>query len=55
MATLRDGFLEISSGWMVIDDFDDLTDRLERLAKWTEENGPLLPDEESTVQLMIES
>jgi hypothetical protein len=52
---MRDGFHEIVSGWMIIDDFDDLTERIERAAEWTEANGPLQPDEEATVKLMIES
>ncbi len=52
---MRDGFREIVSGWMIIDDFDDLTDRIERAAEWTTANGPLQPDEEATVKLMIEA
>lgn len=51
---MRDGFREIVSGWMLIDDFDDLTDRIERAAEWAESNGPLLPDEEATIGFMIE-
>lgn len=51
----RDGFKAIADGWMLVDDFDELTDRIERLGEWTKVNGPLLPDEESTVRLMIES
>jgi hypothetical protein len=52
---MRDGFREITSGWMLIDDFDDLTDRIERAAEWTKQNGPLEPDEAATVKLMIEA
>lgn len=52
---VRDGFREIVSGWMLVDDFDDLTDRIERSAIWTKENGPLLPDEQATVRAMIGS
>lgn len=52
---MRPGFLEIIDGWSLVDDFDDLTDRLERAAKWTEANAPLLEDEEATVRLMIQS
>jgi hypothetical protein len=55
MADLRDGFREIVTGWMLVDDFDDLTDRIERAAEWTKENGPLAPDEEATVKMMIET
>jgi hypothetical protein len=51
MSDLRDGFRNIVSGWTLIDDFDDLTDRIERAAEWTERNGPLTDDEEATVKL----
>ncbi len=51
---MREGFREIISGWMLINDFDYLTDRIEQAAKWTKQNGPLEPDEEATVKLMIE-
>lgn len=52
---MRDGFHEIVSGWTLIDSFDDLTDRIERAGEWVKANGPLLPDEASTIKLMIES
>jgi hypothetical protein len=52
---LRDGFREIVAGWMLVDDFDDLTDRIERSAEWAKANGPLLPDEVATVKMMIET
>jgi hypothetical protein len=55
MADLREGFREIVTGCMTIDDFDDLTDRIERSAEWAKANGPLRPDEAATVKLMIES
>jgi hypothetical protein len=51
---MRDGFKEIVDGWMLITGMDDITDRIERAATWTKENGPLLPDEEATIKLMIE-
>jgi hypothetical protein len=51
---MRDGFRAIASGWMLIDDFDDLTDRIERLAEWTKANEPLQDDEAATVKFMIE-
>lgn len=51
---LRQGFSAISDGWMLIDDFDDLTDRIERLAEWKVANGPLTEDEEKTVSFMSE-
>ncbi|RWN78060.1 MAG: hypothetical protein EOS02_09885 [Mesorhizobium sp.] len=40
---------------MLVDDFDDLTDRIERSAAWAKDNAPLLPDEAATVQFMIKS
>lgn len=52
---VRDGFREIVSGWMLVDDFDDLTDRIERSAVWAKEHAPLLPDEQATVKCMIET
>lgn len=52
---MREGFLEIVDGWSLVDDMDDLTDRIERSAKWVEANGPLQEDERATVRLMIET
>lgn len=52
---MRDGFRAITSGWMLIDDFDDLTDRIERAAEWTRANGSLLADEEATIDFMIDA
>lgn len=52
---LRDGFREIADGWMLVDDRDDLTNRIERLAEWTKMNAPLTEDEHVTVKFMIES
>lgn len=40
---------------MLIDDLDHLTDRIERSAEWAKANGPLLPDEQATAKLMIET
>lgn len=51
---MRDGFREIASGWTLVVDFDAITDRIEALSRWTAGNGPLEPDEQATVQLMIE-
>jgi hypothetical protein len=51
---MRPEFKAIVDGWMLIDDWNDLTDRIERAAVWTKEHGPLHPDEEATIQLMIE-
>jgi hypothetical protein len=52
---LRPGFAEISSGWMLVYTFEEVTDRIERLAKWSEANNPVTPFEYKTVQLMIEA
>jgi hypothetical protein len=54
MVNMRDGLRQIIQGWMLVDDFDALTDRIERAGKWKQENEPLLPDEEATLQLMID-
>jgi hypothetical protein len=51
---MRDGFAAIVNGWTLISGIDDLTDRIEQVAEWTKENGPLLPSEEATIRLMIE-
>jgi hypothetical protein len=55
VGALRDEFREIVSGWMLIDDFDDLTDRIERTAEFVRQTGPLQPDEERTVEMMIQA
>jgi len=47
-------FKEIVDGWLLIDSFDDVTERLERIAEHVKQYGPLTPDEEVTVKLMIE-
>lgn len=51
---MRDEFRAIISGWTLIDGMDDITDRIENAAEWTTANGPLEPDEEATIKLMIE-
>jgi hypothetical protein len=50
---VRDGFHDIVSGWTLYSGIGDLTDRIEAAAKWTKENGPLEPDEQATIELMI--
>jgi len=50
---LREEFREIVSGWTLISGTDDLDDRIERAADWAKINGPLRPDEEATIKLMI--
>jgi hypothetical protein len=52
---MRDGFREITDGWMLISGIDDLTDRIERSAEWTKANGPLEPDEQATIEMMIKA
>ena len=49
---MRPGFLEISRGW-TLTDVHELMERIERLARWSEPNGPLQPDEDKTMALMI--
>ncbi len=50
---MRDGFKAAISGWTLVDDFGYLTEKIEEAAKWTKLNGPLEPDENATVELMI--
>ena len=52
---MRAEFDEITSGWTLISGMDDLTERIERAADWTKTNGPLEPDEQARIGLMIES
>jgi hypothetical protein len=40
---------------MLISGVDALTERIEQAAEWTRVNGPLQPDEEATIKLMIET
>lgn len=55
LRSMRSEFDEITSGWTLVSGMDDLTDRIERAADWTKHNGPLLPDEEARIKLMIEA
>jgi hypothetical protein len=52
---MRDGFRGITSGWTLISGIDDMTERIERVADWMKVNGPLEPDEQATIELMIEA
>jgi hypothetical protein len=52
---LREGFRAIVAGWMLIDNWNALTERIERVASWVRENGPLEPDEASIMEMMIEN
>lgn len=51
---MRDEFAAIISGWSLVSGFNSITDKLEEAARWAKDNGPLLPDEEKTVHLMIQ-
>lgn len=51
---MRDEFARIISGWTLVSGFAAITDRIEEVARWAKDNGPLLPDEEATVHLMIQ-
>ncbi len=51
---VRPGFDEIVSGWMLVDDFNDLTDRIEQADEWTRIHGPLEDDEQKTLEMMIQ-
>jgi hypothetical protein len=51
---MRDAFREITQGW-TFDAFHALTARINKLAEWTKNHGPLLPDEEATVKKMIQT
>jgi hypothetical protein len=52
---MRDGFREIVSGWTLISGMEDISDRIERASEWTKANGPLLPDEQATIEMMIKA
>jgi hypothetical protein len=52
---MREAFRDIVSGWTLHAGIADLTERIEATAEWTKANGPLEPDEEVTVKLMIEA
>jgi hypothetical protein len=52
---MRDGFREISSGWMLVDDDADLADRIHRLMVWVADHKPFEADELATIKFMMES
>jgi hypothetical protein len=47
---MRQAFKDIIEGWI----FSGLTEKIEQAAEWTKLNGPLEPDEEMTIQYMIQ-
>ena len=52
---MRPEFKTIVEGWTLHSGIGDLTERIEAAAEWTKANGPLQPDEEATIKLMIEA
>jgi len=49
----RVGFHMLATGWIGDRDFETLTRRIERLARWSKVNQPLTDDEQATVTMMI--
>ncbi len=54
MSAIRPAFAAIAGCWSLIEDFQAITHRLELLAEWTIENGPLSEDETMTIRAMID-
>lgn len=52
---MREEFKDIVSGWALQSGLGPLTEHIEAAAEWTKANGPLEPDEEATIKLMIEA
>jgi hypothetical protein len=52
---MREEFKAIVSGWTLYSGVEPLTERIEAAAEWTKANGPLQPDEEATIKIMIEA
>lgn len=52
---MRNEFASMTDVWTLISGMDDITYRIEEVAKWTIANGPLQPDEEKRIQLMIQT
>lgn len=53
MSNIRPEFAVIVSGWMLIDDFDYLTEKIEAAAAWAKSNT-LNNAEAATIKLMVE-
>ena len=51
---MRDEFRAVVSGWTLTSDVEDLGEYIGETARFVEANGPLEPDEERTVEMMIE-
>lgn len=51
---MRDEFAAIISGWTLVDGFDFISKKLEEVSIWADQNKPLQPDEEKTIELMIQ-
>jgi hypothetical protein len=53
---MRDGFKEVISGWLLVDDFGAVTAHIEAAAKFVDANGgaeAMTESEKKTVELMI--
>jgi len=50
---MRDEFSAIISGWTLTSDRTSLSERLVDVLEWIENNNPLEPDEEKTIEMMI--
>lgn len=48
---MREEFSAIVNGWDLISGFNAITDRIEEIAKWQKENGPLQEDEEKDCRI----
>jgi len=51
---MRAEFQAIVSGWTLTSDVEDLGEYIEEAGRFMTANGPLEPDEESTVRMMVE-
>ncbi len=51
---MRDEFRAVVSGWTLTSDVEDLGEYIGETVRFVEANGPLQPDEERTVEMMVE-
>lgn len=51
---MRQGFKDIVEGWALYSGMENLTERIDLASDWTTQNGPLKPDEQATIELMIQ-
>src|SRR5689334_3889531 len=52
---MRDGFRDAISGWTLIDDVDAIGEKIEAAAAFAKQHGPLEPDEQRAVSMMVEA